>query len=69
MKSNLQRRIRKVWLAYKVIKAEKERKKKEAEALAAKNNRFRRGAPKKDAPKPPAAPAPLTNKSDVKSNK
>jgi len=58
MKSNLQRRIRKVWFAYKIIKAEKERKKKEAEALAAKNNRFRKGGSKKEAPKLPPAPAP-----------
>ena len=56
MKSNLQRRIRKVWLVYKIVKAEKERKKKEAEALAAKNNRFRKGVSKKDQPKPAAAP-------------
>ena len=68
MKSNLQRRIRKVWFAYKVIKAEKERKRKEAEALAAKNNRFRKNT-KKDLPKPVAAPVPQTNQADVKSNK
>jgi hypothetical protein len=69
MKSNFQRRIRKVWFAYKVIKAEKERKRKEAEALAAKNNRFRKTTIKKDLPKPAAAPVPQTNKADVKSNK
>ena len=69
MKSSLQRRIRKVWFAYKVIKAEKERKRKEAEALAAKNNRFRKNTTKKDLPKPAAAPVPQTNKADVKSNK
>ena len=46
MKSNLQRRIRKVWFAYKVIKAEKERKRKEDEALSAKNNRFRKNTKK-----------------------
>jgi len=69
MKSNLQRRIRKVWFAYKVIKAEKERKKKEAEALAAKNNRFRKNVPKKEVIKPPVAPPLQKQLTDVKSNK
>ena len=69
MKSNLQRRIRKIWFAYKVIKAEKERKKKEAEALAAKNNRFRKGGTKKELIKPPIAPPLQTSKTDIKSNK
>lgn len=49
MKSNLQRRVRKVWLKYKERKAEKARKKKEA---AAKKKKGYRGYTKKVDPKP-----------------
>lgn len=46
MKSNFQRRVRRAWKAYLVVKAEKARKK--AEADAAKKKKGRRGL----APKP-----------------
>lgn len=69
MKSNFQRRVRKVWFVYRIKKAEKERKKKEAEALALKSNRGRRPPPKKVEPKPPATPVAQTLKADVKTDK
>ena len=59
MKSNLQRRIRRAWLAYKERKAEKKRK--AAEAAAAKKGKYggRRKVPAK-APSRPSAPAAAT---------
>lgn len=54
-KGNFQRRVRRVWLAFKERKAEKERKKKEAEAAKKAKKPVRRRAPAAAAPAPVAA--------------